>query len=68
MFWIPVRGNPPPVERYVLTWQPHGVPKIAMITLGPTVRMQWYTQAGYMSDPPTHWMPIPEPPKGKGEA
>ena len=66
MSWIPVRGNPPPEDMYVLTWQPRGVPLTAMIIVTPDGRGLWYTQTGYLNAPPTHWMPLPEPPREEG--
>ena len=60
--WISCKDNPPKDEGYVLAWSPrYGE---CVICFYDKFSDYWFTETHDLPFP-THWMPLPEPPKGE---
>ena len=59
--WIPVTERLPERYKNVLTIRTDG--KIRFDAIGSLD--VWYEEVNYVGYPVTHWMPLPEPPKGE---
>lgn len=61
--WIPVTERLPEKWQNVLAVRQDG--KFRFDFIGSTGK--WYEDVGNVGNSVTHWMPLPEPPKGSGE-
>lgn len=62
MEWISVKDRLPENKKYVLVWEPKLDKNI--IARYNEKNGYWWSD-GYFFVFPTHWMPLPEPPKGE---
>jgi hypothetical protein len=64
--WIPLHEARPPEGEYVLAWwNKHGRSTAGVARRSSDMQGGWwYLKNGIESVAPTHWQPLPEPPRG----
>lgn len=64
--WIPVSERLPEADKQVLVFTAHANVKVARCNFYKNgTEVNWATNDGLGERAITHWMPLPEPPKGK---
>lgn len=65
MEWQPIDTAPHDEESYILAWDEYGY-NVVRFCGGDDTDTQWFDGEFFIS--PTHWMPLPEPPKEMKDA